>query len=721
MDKAGNSILKVIMNTENRTYFFGTKVQTGSSDTSQATFLSTSGDGFTGVLDIPTTYFDDLGLQECVMNTDQICVEKQTLRSKTSWKDKVQDMRRNSLRATAAASSVIGVQSPIMCLKAGAGVMWTISGSLSDSSVHYPVYVSDSLLNTNPTFDYGAFVTLKEQILRGNNVSTFFFQFDTPGIYVFRDSVTPTKQAVIGVVAPVLDCPKAFETNQIQSMSIDILKSFPTSSKDTVINPDYQFITIVALSILIIFVVAVFLNVLRNQLGWGKSLSSRPKFRKHGSKQDYFSLATRKELSSVGKEVGSIKTMDASSEGTELMGFSVSMLYDKLEDQNSLVSEQLTQQKQDIREFYEKVTRETATLRGLVDRNRNMGFTEDELHRANERKSLILDEINRRKQIGLTGTVVFEEVMKSIFTRPETIEILQKLQESLTKLNENYLAEAQSPDGHISKSIIEELDEAVRQNIPILPNFQPLDENGAILLSGSRQPFAKNDLFDSEGNLKIIPGVMEIDRVTKLVKPVKGLEMMTGKGQIVPVPENCCIHPISGKVIPMEGNVYFDPRRRCFNFLSCMDFKSLVAGPLPYVCNRENLKSMCYPDAAAYIHLIAKEDRGFPLNESRTMLDPFTGTRVPVLGITSNLATGELHAVGGAVLDPVTNLLKPIRMGDLMEDPETREVCMITGVMINEETCNVVPLGSRYSLAFLLSPYDLTKFCLFAGESMSKA
>jgi len=695
VDKAGNSVLKVITTSENRTYLLGIKVQTSSSDTAQAKFLSTSNEGFTGVLDIPTTYFDDLGLQECVMNPDQVCVEKQSLRSKGSSESKVQTMRRNRLRANTASSAVIGVQSPIMCLKAGAGVMWTIAGSLSDSSVHYPVYVSDSLLNTNPTFDYGAFVTLKDQVLRGNNVSTFFFQFDTPGIYVFRDSVEQSKQAVIGVVAPVLDCPKAFETNQIQPMSIDILKSFPTSEKETVINPDYKFITIVALSILIIFVVAVFLNVVRNQLGWGKSLTNRPKFRSHGSKQDYHSIATRKERLRVGMEVGSVKTIDASLESTELRGFSVSMLYDKLEDQNSLVSEQLTQQKQDIREFYEKVTRETATLRGLVDRNRNIGFTEDEIHKANDRKISILDEINRRKEIGLAGTALFEEAMKSAFSKVETINILQRLQDNLEKFNENYLSEIQQPEGNISKPILDELDDAVRQNIPALPNFQEFDEHGATLLSGSRQPFSKKDLFDSEGDLKIIPGVMEIDRATKLAKPMKGLEMMTGKGQIVPVPDNCCIHPISGKVIPMEGNVYFDPRRRCFNFLSCMDFKSLVAGPLPYICNRQNSKSLCYPDAAPYLHLISKKDRGFPLNESRTMLDPFTGLRVPVLGITSHVTTGEIHAVGGSMIDPVTCLLKPIRMGELMEDPDSKQVCMITGLMISEETGMVVPLGSR--------------------------
>jgi hypothetical protein len=43
-----------------------------------------------------------------------------------------------------------------VCVEAGNGVLW----DLYDPS-HYPVYVKDSLLNTNPSFDWGLFRQLE--------------------------------------------------------------------------------------------------------------------------------------------------------------------------------------------------------------------------------------------------------------------------------------------------------------------------------------------------------------------------------------------------------------------------------------------------------------------------------------------------------------------------------------------------------------------------------
>eukprot|EP00347_Sterkiella_histriomuscorum_P005935 403354701 len=74
------------------------------------------------------------------------------------------------------------IESSIICIKPNIPV------SFSVSKTHFPVYVSTSLYNTNPSFDYGLFDTVKTKLLNaGMDISTFFFTFSQEGVYVFGD------------------------------------------------------------------------------------------------------------------------------------------------------------------------------------------------------------------------------------------------------------------------------------------------------------------------------------------------------------------------------------------------------------------------------------------------------------------------------------------------------------------------------------------------------
>ena len=68
-----------------------------------------------------------------------------------------------------------------MCIKAGAAVLFSINSSTGS----YPVYVKNSILNTNKNFDYGPFLDLASTVSKGLYVSTFTSTFDEQGIYVF--------------------------------------------------------------------------------------------------------------------------------------------------------------------------------------------------------------------------------------------------------------------------------------------------------------------------------------------------------------------------------------------------------------------------------------------------------------------------------------------------------------------------------------------------------
>lgn len=52
-----------------------------------------------------------------------------------------------------------GITNPVYCIGAGSSFLFTIA-----DPYHYPVYLRDSVLNTNPDFDYGAFLDLADEM-----------------------------------------------------------------------------------------------------------------------------------------------------------------------------------------------------------------------------------------------------------------------------------------------------------------------------------------------------------------------------------------------------------------------------------------------------------------------------------------------------------------------------------------------------------------------------
>ena len=73
------------------------------------------------------------------------------------------------------------------------------------SAKNYPVYQKDSLISTNPTFDFSKFLqlaaTLKNTTMK-KKISSFIFTFDEPGVYVFADSNNTAKLTIVSVMAP---------------------------------------------------------------------------------------------------------------------------------------------------------------------------------------------------------------------------------------------------------------------------------------------------------------------------------------------------------------------------------------------------------------------------------------------------------------------------------------------------------------------------------------
>lgn len=120
--------------------------------------------------------------------------------------------------ATSTGSTLGNVPSPLVCLNQGDSMLFQIT-----SATNYPIYDKDSLLNTNPNFDYSTFLTLATSIASKQSVSSnlagdgvtfltpvlFGYTFDESGTYVFANANAASSDdtMIITVMAESERCP----------------------------------------------------------------------------------------------------------------------------------------------------------------------------------------------------------------------------------------------------------------------------------------------------------------------------------------------------------------------------------------------------------------------------------------------------------------------------------------------------------------------------------
>lgn len=269
---------------------------------------------------------------------------------------------RGILQSTSATQ--LGIQSPIICLKVGQGTLFQVIPSTSDlTKIHYPVYSRNSLFNTNSNFDYGAFIDLKSRVTSGQLIKAFFYSFTEPGMYVFEDSVDPSKQMFVGVVAASMECPSAFASNPIQPMSSSILKQFPDVRKESAsltLMPDYGLIIGLTAGLVALLVLSSLAVFLLKKRGFGKNSRSglyrQSKSDALGDIESHVATEKRRELSSGGSGLSSI----------DLEGFNVNTLWTVMQKQTTVLNTELSHQKEEVRDFYDKILREIGRIPVLL-------------------------------------------------------------------------------------------------------------------------------------------------------------------------------------------------------------------------------------------------------------------------------------------------------------------------------------------------------------------
>ncbi|KAE9138231.1 hypothetical protein PF007_g1495 [Phytophthora fragariae] len=142
---------------------------------------------------------------------------------------------RRRRRLTSASSSSIA--NPMVCLSRGDGLLFDLSVPGS-----YPIYKKDSMLNTNPSFDYGAFRALATKVnANASTVSAFAFSFTDPGTYVFGNSLNAGAQTIVVVMKSGTSCPTEAPIVPLNEKNL-ITVSAKRRTDDLILSPDWALI-----------------------------------------------------------------------------------------------------------------------------------------------------------------------------------------------------------------------------------------------------------------------------------------------------------------------------------------------------------------------------------------------------------------------------------------------------------------------------------------------
>ncbi|GAB9469615.1 hypothetical protein Gpo141_00006888 [Globisporangium polare] len=129
------------------------------------------------------------------------------------------------------------IPNPMMCLNIGSGVIFDLSAPGS-----YPIYLKDSMLNTNPSFDYGAFRSLATKAKsNASSVTAFAFSFTEPGTYVFGNSLNGAAKTVVVIMSDGTSCPTDGPIVPLNEKNL-ISVSAKRRTDDLILAPDWGLI-----------------------------------------------------------------------------------------------------------------------------------------------------------------------------------------------------------------------------------------------------------------------------------------------------------------------------------------------------------------------------------------------------------------------------------------------------------------------------------------------
>eukprot|EP00599_Poterioochromonas_sp_BG-1_P015133 CAMPEP_0173155160 /NCGR_PEP_ID=MMETSP1105-20130129/13936_1 /TAXON_ID=2985 /ORGANISM="Ochromonas sp., Strain BG-1" /LENGTH=2955 /DNA_ID=CAMNT_0014071525 /DNA_START=806 /DNA_END=9673 /DNA_ORIENTATION=- len=180
-------------------------------------------------------------------------------------------------RRLSGASAVLS--NPIVTIYEGDSIVFDVS------KTSYPVYVKDSLLNTNPTFDYSAFRNLQSTAATSITFSTFSFTFTTAGTYVF--STSSDSSAITLVIVLASNIAQKTTAQFVEFSENNLIVSGVKSDDNIVVSPDWNLVIGLLLGMLAIVVLVVaFLYYFRKK-SWSYHTNIDNLYRKNNKNSNF--------------------------------------------------------------------------------------------------------------------------------------------------------------------------------------------------------------------------------------------------------------------------------------------------------------------------------------------------------------------------------------------------------------------------------------------------
>ena len=193
-----------------------------------------------------------------------------------------------SLLQSSQTTEPTGVTSPQLCLQKGEMVVWDIS---DPSREHFPVYLKESLLNSNNLFDFGAFRQLRDLMASNIEMRTFGFTFNDPGTYVFADNAVRSRITVVTVLDTNEQCPSS---SSVRTISTNNLVTVGTTARnDILLSPDWLLISILLVGMVLLLsgTVAAMYYFRKNR--WGKQTADDAPYKKHALSLDFMRFSSK--------------------------------------------------------------------------------------------------------------------------------------------------------------------------------------------------------------------------------------------------------------------------------------------------------------------------------------------------------------------------------------------------------------------------------------------
>ncbi|KAG8569337.1 hypothetical protein GDO81_014374 [Engystomops pustulosus] len=627
---------------------------------------------------------------------------------------------------------ISGILNPTTCIQVNDFIMFIASKH------SYPMYDVNNLYNTNSGFDWGAFRTLAEEIWLSSKAQfSLLLQFREPGVYVMKQSNNQYKKMYIRVMLVGGQC---YEEGPF----------FPTTPRHLIRNgigqipplplkPDWPAIAGIIIGLMIILITCILLLVWFQDLGWAQKLTGSPRFRKLQQKFNFdtysskgSTVTTTKKLHPKIRIKGQVdKKWDETEkrkcqkfladdefwdyeQQIDMESFNTHMFYDILLKQSFMVTSKIGQLKEEVKVFYEKLVYEVSTLKDTFVKRLNIighpkRYSSSVLENYVQKKQEAELEIAKRKclaaeyeEILKKQLHVLQEEMKA--HEEHCVEFRAALRESIRMLELMKDKPLESQEGEYAnkwQKYLAQFDTscntmytAVMKESNRLKVWGVLGEGtGAYLVNKDRtRILSKRDLIGHDGSV-LDNDFVFLDRSLGLVTPTPHSVMLLSSHYLTPVPGEYYIHAETGKVLPVAGNVGFDPVTS--RLLSTVDsasrniWKSDVP-ILPYIPYPLD-PSTGLPVACKFMDI-----HQAPCDDYTMMVDPKSGLEVPILATTRHPKTQQWLALGGAYLNPLTNLLSPIEIGGPMVGARGK-IFPILGIGLERNTGDAIPLGGVIS------------------------